>query len=114
MTDRLAPETGTYVDGWWGVYAPARALLVAATIGAPTSPRATALAEQELASSADNPDAGPPLTLEESDELVEALDAAESWLNEHRASPYTYWGWHEGAWGHFEVSRDDLETISTP
>jgi len=114
MTDRQPAETGPYVDSWWGIYAPARALLVAATIGAPTSPRATALAEQELASSADNPNAGPPLTLEESDEMVDALDTAETWLNEHRTSPYTYWGWEQGSWGHYEIARDDLETIGTP
>lgn len=113
MTDRLPAETGPYVSDWWGIYAPARALLVAAEIGAPVSPNATALAEQELASSADNPNAGEPITLEESDELVQALNTAEAWLNEHRSSPYTYWGWEHGAWGHFEASRDDLETIRT-
>lgn len=114
MTDRLAPETGPYVDSWWGIYAPARALLVASAIGAPIAARALDLAHKELASSADNPNAGPPLTLEQSDEMVDALDTAEAWLNEHRASPYTYWGWDEGSWGHFEVRRDDLDTISTP
>jgi hypothetical protein len=109
----MPPETGTYVSDWWGIYAPARALLVAAEIGAPVSPHATALAKQELASSADNPNAGEPITFEEHEELAEALDTAEAWLNEHRSSPYTYWGWQDGAWGHFEIGPDDLETIRT-
>ena len=103
----MAPaETGTYVDGWWGIYAPARALTVANAIGAPVPPEGLALAEQELSSSADNPNATDPITLEEHDILQHHLDTAETWLNTHRASPYTYWGWHEGAWGHWQTDPD--------
>lgn len=105
---------GEYVGDWWGIYAPARALTVAAMIGAPVEPRHLRLAGQELASSADNPNAGPPLTLEQSDEMVHALETAEAWLNANATTPYTYWGWEEGAWGHWELSRHDLETTSTP
>lgn len=94
-------ETGTYVDGWWGIYAPAKAVLVAHELGAPIPPEGLALAHQELASSADNPNASDPLTFEQHEILTEHLDAAENWLNTHRVWPgRTAWGWTDGAWEH--------------
>jgi hypothetical protein len=95
------PTTGTYVDAWWGIYAPAKALLVANELGAPVTPEGLALAHQEIASSADNPNATDPITLEEHDILQKQLDLAESWLNNRRAwHDRTSWGWNDGEWGH--------------
>lgn len=95
------PHTGIFVDDWWGIYAPARAINVAYALGAPIPPSTIALANQDLASSADNPNATDPITLEEHDTLTHDLEAAEEWLNTHRAWPgRTSWGWDEGRWGH--------------
>lgn len=93
---------GTYVDGWWGVYAPARALLVAHELRAPVPPEGLALARQELASAPDNPNTTDPLTFDQHEILTEHLDEAESWLNTHRTWPdRTSWYWTDGAWGHY-------------
>ena len=95
------PNTGTYVDSWWGIYAPARAVITAHALGAPVPQEARALAQQELASSADNPNATDPLTLEQHDTLHAHLDDAENWLNTHRAWPgRTSWGFIDGSWEH--------------
>lgn len=95
------PTTGTFVDSWWGIYAPARALIVAHELGAPVTPQGLALAHQELASSADNPNATDPISLEEHDILNEQLELAEVWLSSYRAWPdRTSWGWDDGEWGH--------------
>jgi hypothetical protein len=107
------PATGTYVDDWWGIYAPARAVIVAHQLGAPTTTEALALAQQELASSADNPEAGEPLTYEQHDTLMEHLEAAENWLTTHKTWPNrTAWGWIDGEWGHhITVPHDDRPVL---
>jgi hypothetical protein len=107
------PATGTYVDDWYGIYAPARAIIVAHQLGAPVTSEALALARQELASSADNSEAGEPLTYEQHATLMDHLEEAEGWLTTHKAwHNRTAWGWIEGNWGHhITVPYDDRPVL---
>lgn len=95
MRYRTAPALGTYVDGWWGQYGPARALTIAKTLGAPVAPAALALAEQHLATMGPSDDE--PVAAEALEIIAEALDEAEASL---AANDRTGWGWHDGTWGH--------------
>jgi hypothetical protein len=100
-------EPGTYVNNWWGTYAVARATIIAKEIGAPIAPDIIAIAHQDLASTPDNIHAGPSITLEQSELMEEALEEAETWLNQTRALPEHYWGWAEGDWGHWPIDDPD-------
>jgi hypothetical protein len=101
------PDTGPYVDDWYGQYTNAQALIVAAAL-APIPEDAQHAAVRVLEQmGTHNPDAE---TMsdhqrERYDAIIsEALEAAETWLNNHRAHPgRTYWGPSElgDAWGHW-------------
>ena len=107
MNPYTTAAPGCYVDGWWGIYAPARATLIARELGAPVTSNAFAIAAQELASSPDHTNPEPTITLDQCDEMIEALEQAEAWLNQNRSAPDHYWGWHEGDWGHWPIDDPD-------
>lgn len=111
----MTAKPGPYVDSWWGIYAPAQALLVAVDLGAPVLANAISHAYQELASSADNPDAGEPITLEQCDHMLEELETAENWLNENRShTPEHWWGWDDGSWGQWTHDPDEMPLENYP
>jgi hypothetical protein len=101
------PDTGPYVDDWYGQYSSARALLIAAAM-APISQDAQDAAvrvlEQMGPTDADTPSMSDHQRERYDAIIAEALEAAESWLDDHRAYPgRTYWGLSEigYAWGHW-------------
>ena len=104
--DRRTLDPGVYVDGWYGQYCAPHAVLVLLD-GAGWFPedheRIRELAETWTA--AMGPNGGESLTLDEEDELLEALDEGEEWAHEY-ATPDDHWaGFHPAGgvgWGIWE------------
>ena len=115
MPQHTIPDTGPYVDAWYGQYAEAQALLVAAAL-APVDEHAQTAAVHILDTMGPTDTYLEDTERERLDEIVrEALEAAEEWLNNHRAYPgRTTWGPSEtgDAWGHWaDVDPDEWPEI---
>lgn len=106
-------DVGVWVDGWWGVYAPAQVVVLAVKAGwRPDYVNTEPLALATLAygnyvprATADEALAAAHLgTFDEldwgmvSDEVLEASDEAIAWLQQ-RTAPNLAWGWEEGSFG---------------
>lgn len=90
------PPVGTYVDETHGHYTSALALTVARDLGAP-------IAAADLEAAATYLDPAAVITDETAAAVADALEAAESWLTEHRAYERTSWGpcpFGVAGWGH--------------
>jgi hypothetical protein len=94
---------GVWVSSWWGQYAPSRALIVAADLGATVAASHLELAHRHLA--AMGPSATEPPTPEGLDIIAEALAEAECELAAHDR---TYWGWYDSEWGHFLIDPENI------
>lgn len=110
ITKATPEDEGCYVDGHWGQYATAHMIEVAEEFGYGSAVHfnldsaerdelnaqqaITHLASRKLSSMM--PEPSDSLTDEEEEELYEASDSVESWLNEHVAPEGYFFGWHDG------------------
>lgn len=101
-TDKLEP--GCYIDGHWGQYGPARMLQMAGEMGWENE-AILALAEKKLASMA--PSENEELTADEEDQICDALDGAEQWLNDHAVPEDHSWEWIDGEFFLSALDWDD-------
>lgn len=122
MTVRTFDETdvGVWVDGWWGIYAPAQVVILAIKAGwrpdyVNTEPLALAtlaygnyvprsIADEALAAAHlgtfDGLDWGMV-----ADEVLESSDEAILWLQERTATGLA-WSWEEGSFGLWKIDED--------
>lgn len=104
ITKALPTDAGCYVDGHWGQYGSARMIQVAEQFGY-EDVEVGAIAEKHLSSM--YPSTSDTLTDDEHDILMDALDVAEQWLNEHVAPEGYSFGWHDGEY--FLWSNEEWE-----
>jgi len=86
-------DAGCYVDGWWGQYGTARMIRVASSFGYRSAGLIT-LASKHLDSM--GPSTSPGLTDDEYEQLLDASDEVEEWLNANVAPEGYSFGWHDG------------------
>lgn len=93
MTCITPADAGCYVDGSLGQYAGAHMVERATELGW-RDEHSSDLAHRHMA--AMGPSTAPTLTDAEFDELADATESAESWLNEHVAPAGYAFGWDDG------------------
>ena len=108
------PEPGCYVDSHWGQYAIARVVEIAVELGRQCeldeAGRCQLCADEKLAErhlAAMGPSTEPGLDGDEFEQLVEAADSAEAWLNDHRAPEGYSWEWNDGDFGLYANEDED-------
>lgn len=107
MVKKLSPaDAGCWVDGHWGQYAVARMTQIAGQ-GGYDSQRILDLADRHLASQTTG-DTG--LTPDESEELMDASDSAEQWMNEHLAPEGYLFSWEDGEF--WLLSQEEWDQIN--
>lgn len=98
MTDRTiqkatANDVGCHVSGWHGQYGGAAMVLTARSFGY-NDAELIAIAEQHYDSMASRDHE--PITDDEHQQLSDALDEVEQWLNDNVAQDGYAFGWHDG------------------
>jgi hypothetical protein len=102
-TTRAQPtDAGCWIDGHWGGYGVARMIEIAAAHGfvdhAAEPPFATldcvSIAQRHLAAMGPSTEEAP--SWEEIENMEQASDDVESWLNSHVAPEGYSFGWHDG------------------
>lgn len=92
------PIVGCLIDGWYGQYATARVVMIAAECGwndsEPYDGRGVDIARRHLATMGHGD--AEPITDGECAMLPDIADDAEEWLNEHVAAPDHMFGWFDG------------------
>lgn len=87
-------DTGCYVGGSWGHYAPARMIQRASEEWGYDDQDVVDLAHKKL--QAMMPSSAPALTDAEEDLLIEYANEVEDWLNKNVAADGYFFSWHDG------------------